>query len=111
MSYKMKSPSREVDPQQPSNLREILWALHVAVVERVMEAVQDRSCKPIWISLAISLLRLNDIRVSKAQQSVIGVQQRLGSLVEVSKAMATPFGPPTPLSTISKKEPGREDDK
>jgi hypothetical protein len=79
------------DPLEPPTLRETLWKLHVAAVEHVYARLQEPGVKPIWVSLALALLRLNDIRVSRGHQAAAAGLERLYSL----SGMSAPFEPTT----------------
>jgi hypothetical protein len=92
------------DPDQPTGLREKLWKLFSAVLDRCLAEARKKDCSPAVLAICVSLLKFNDVRVTKVQGTVYmgleGLVRRAG--------LATPFTPgSSAASTTTKKN---EDD-
>jgi hypothetical protein len=92
------------DPDEPKGLPAILWALFSAVLDKLLREVKKKDCSPAMLSIAVSFLKMNEIKASKAQGSVY---TGLESLVRRS-GLGTPFTPSTSATNKNDEEETEE---
>ena len=111
MNTKLKPAPKPGTDLDPAERPHYLWQLWDAFLLDLLERFENRKSKPLspqMMGVTLAFLKFQGV---KADLRVAGsVHRGLGRLVEVS-GLNTPFGPPTSISTITKKEPGKEDDK
>src|SRR5215813_3337986 len=91
----MRSPPKyhHHDPDQPDGLRPILWELWKRCLERLAEGLEDpkRRFNPAFLAVVIAFLKMNDVRVTKADRSTADALRNLKDAQATLAAMNQPF--------------------